>query len=118
MALARLISQGGSGLISLGANLLSRTCAHLVRSTNAGEAAKAQRRIEAISGIFRGRPAVPAVKALLSRHLGQPDWGNVRPPLHVLAGKERIALFQTFELCNDVAVPTRGTASKRNAILR
>jgi uncharacterized cysteine cluster protein YcgN (CxxCxxCC family)/dihydrodipicolinate synthase/N-acetylneuraminate lyase len=93
MMLAGLVGQGGSGLISPGANLLGRAC----RTVVDGAAQPQHQTIEAVSRMLRSRPGLPAIKALLARHFAEPARERVRPPLRPLDPADRLALFRSFD---------------------
>jgi uncharacterized cysteine cluster protein YcgN (CxxCxxCC family)/dihydrodipicolinate synthase/N-acetylneuraminate lyase len=97
--LAQLTSRGGAGLIGPGANLLGLYCAAIVRGANPEQTAVMQRMIETVGRVMQPRPAVPAIKALIARHTGRPEWGRVRLPLRPTTPNDRMALFQSFDAC-------------------
>jgi uncharacterized cysteine cluster protein YcgN (CxxCxxCC family)/dihydrodipicolinate synthase/N-acetylneuraminate lyase len=96
-ALGVLIQHGGAGLISPGANLLSRLCAAFAQSATPDQSAQVQKAIASASEILRSRPTVPVIKALLARHTGNPAWNTVRLPLRPLKQSERDVLFHAFD---------------------
>ena len=95
--LPALAERGGAGLIGPGANLLGRFCAEVLQPTRPDQTAEIRRAIEVASKAFRSGPALPAIKALLARHSGRPEWERVRPPLRLPRPTERAALFQAFD---------------------
>jgi uncharacterized cysteine cluster protein YcgN (CxxCxxCC family)/dihydrodipicolinate synthase/N-acetylneuraminate lyase len=97
--LADLTPRGGAGLIGPGANLLGLHCAAIMKGTKPEYMALLQRAIEAVGHVLRSRPPVPAIKALLARHTGRPEWGRLRLPLRPPGANERAALFQSFDTC-------------------
>lgn len=95
--LMTLVRHGGAGVIGPGINVLSRLCGELIEVTDPWRIGKSQQTIMTIGKILRGRPIVPAIKALLARHTGRPDWNRVRLPLCPPAPAERAALFHAFD---------------------
>ncbi len=94
-----LVRRGGAGVIGPGANLLSRACAQLLATTDPQATARLQQTITAIGKALRDRPTVPAIKTLLTRHTGRPEWNRMRLPLRPPAPAERTALFTAFDAC-------------------
>ena len=97
--LGPMISRGGAGLIGPGANLLGLHCGAIIRGATPEQTALIQRAIEAVERLISFRPAIPAIKAVLARHAGRPEWSCVRLPLRPPAPSETVALFQSFDAC-------------------
>ncbi len=95
--LGDLVNAGGSGLISPGANLLGRPCRQVIDPSWPAPGQDIHRAVETVSKALRSRPMVPALKALLARHLGRPGCDRVRLPLRPLRQAERIDLFRAFD---------------------
>lgn len=96
-SLDKLIQHGGAGLVGLDANLLGRLCAKLMGSGNPAEISKIKETIEGFRRTLQSIPAVPALKSLLARHSGRPEWERVRLPLRALRGSDRTSLFRAFD---------------------
>jgi uncharacterized cysteine cluster protein YcgN (CxxCxxCC family)/dihydrodipicolinate synthase/N-acetylneuraminate lyase len=94
-ALANLVQHGGAGLISARANLLGRFCAQIMQAAETQNVA--QIAVGAACKALPSRSVVPAIKALVARHTGQPNWGRVRLPLRPPLAAERAALFKAFD---------------------
>jgi uncharacterized protein len=95
--LGAMISRGGTGLIGSGGNLLGRQCAAIVRGARPEQVASIQDTIEAVERSVRLRSPISAIKALLARRTGRPQWGRVRLPLRAAAPSEQAALFALFD---------------------
>ncbi len=93
--LAKLVGRGGAGVISAGANILGRLDAQILRAPE--PTGQSQRTIESAIKAFRSRPVVPALKAIIARNTGRPDWSRVRPPLRPPGTQERADLFRAFD---------------------
>lgn len=109
-ALAKLVGRGGAGLIGPRANLVGRLCAQMMGATGAEPVAKIQPRLEAARNALRLSPAVPAIKALLGRHVGNLAWERMRLPLRPLTSTERAALFKAFDATGIRLQPAGETA--------
>jgi 4-hydroxy-tetrahydrodipicolinate synthase len=75
---------GGAGCISATANVHSAPIAHLFDTWRAADADAQQARLDVIRGIFQRFPMIPALKAAIAHHGGDPGWATVRPPLVAL----------------------------------
>lgn len=96
-ALAKLARGGGAGLIGPRANLHGRLCARVMDATEKDPVSKTQAALEAVRNALRPRPSVPAIKALLGRHAGNPGWDRTRHPLRPPTPVERTALYKAFD---------------------
>jgi 4-hydroxy-tetrahydrodipicolinate synthase len=59
--------------------------------------------VNAVRAAIEKRPVIPALKAILAHHAGDPGWEALRPPLVALASAQREALLadlaaQGFEM--------------------
>lgn len=97
-SLDTLIRHGGAGLVGLEANVVGRLCATLMQSGTPAEVSKIRGAIENFAKTLRQSPAVPALKSLLARHSGRPEWERVRLPLRTLRETDRTALLRAFDL--------------------
>jgi uncharacterized cysteine cluster protein YcgN (CxxCxxCC family)/dihydrodipicolinate synthase/N-acetylneuraminate lyase len=96
-ALASLVERGGAGLMGPGANLLSPLCAEILQPTRPELGAKIRQALDAASAVLRSCPTVPAIKTLLARHGGKPEWERVRLPLRPPNPDDRAELFRAFD---------------------
>lgn len=84
--LARAAALGCAGTISGMANLFPDRLARILATGRAPE------ELGALVAAVCAHPVVPAVKALVARHRGEPDWAHVRPPLAALPEAAAAAL--------------------------
>jgi 4-hydroxy-tetrahydrodipicolinate synthase len=93
------IRLGALGCISATANLNSTKIAEVIALCHAGEwgtAAGKHESVCAIRKLFQEYAPIPAQKALLARQLGQPSWGNLRPPLQPIATDRLTTLVEAL----------------------
>jgi 4-hydroxy-tetrahydrodipicolinate synthase len=83
---------GGAGCISATANVHPAPIARLFRTWQAADADAQQARLDEIRGAFQKFPMIPALKAAIARHGGDPGWATVRPPLVALTADQAAAL--------------------------
>ena len=83
---------GGAGCISATANVHPAPIARLFDTWQAGDADAQQARLDVIRGIFQKFPMIPALKAAIAHHGGDPGWAAVRPPLVALTPGQTSAL--------------------------
>ena len=72
---------GGAGCISATANVNPGAISRLYRSWQQPDADAQQKALDAIRGTFQKFPMIPALKAAVAHHAGQPEIATVRPPL-------------------------------------
>jgi 4-hydroxy-tetrahydrodipicolinate synthase len=84
---------GGPGCMSATVNLLAPQSAELYAKWQDAGADALQERLSELRATIGQFPPIPAMKALLARRSGHPDWARVRPPLVALeaAQAERLA---------------------------
>src|SRR5436190_8029230 len=75
---------GGRGCISATANVNPAAIARLYDTWQGVDADAQQARLDVIRGIFAKFPMIPALKAAVAHHGGEPSWATVRPPLVAL----------------------------------
>jgi len=90
--LLRTMRGGGAGCISATANVHPGPIAALFRTWREPDADARQARLDEIRGVFQKFPMIPALKAAIAHHAGDPAWGMVRPPLVPLAPAQASAL--------------------------
>lgn len=98
-ALQALLRQGGAGSITAAANVGSALSALVYRNWNGEAGAAAQLTLTAIRQVLRAAGQIPALKALMARHTGDPSWRNIRPPLLRLSAGQETTLFAAFDAC-------------------
>lgn len=90
--LHRAMQNGAGGAISGMANIHPERMRRIVDTGHEDRAHSAE------TDAVVARPVIPALKALLSRQSGVPDWTNIRPPLVALDDASRDALFASATL--------------------
>jgi 4-hydroxy-tetrahydrodipicolinate synthase len=88
---------GGTGCISATANVHPGPIARLFDTWRAPDADAQQARLDEIRGTFQKFPMIPALKAAIARHGGDPAWATVRPPLVELSPSQAEALGQELD---------------------
>lgn len=85
--LLRTLAAGGAGCITAGANVNPHGIAAVLRAHQAGQdPAQAQVAADQVRGALQRAPSmIPALKACIAHHAGDPAWRTVRPPLAGLA---------------------------------
>ena len=81
--------RGGVGCITATGNVNARAIDRLFREWRSPEAERLQEDVNAIRGAIEKRPVIPALKAILAHHAGDPAWLTLRPPLVELPASER-----------------------------
>ena len=81
--------RGGVGCITATGNVNASAIDRLFREWRSPEAERLQEDVNAIRGAIERRPVIPALKAILAHHAGDPAWLTLRPPLVELAAAER-----------------------------
>lgn len=84
---------GGAGCITATANVNPGAIDRLFREWRSPSAERLQEEVNAVRGAIERRPVIPALKAILAHHAGDPAWRTVRPPFVELAGAECDALL-------------------------
>ncbi|HSN92099.1 MAG TPA: dihydrodipicolinate synthase family protein, partial [Anaeromyxobacteraceae bacterium] len=84
---------GGAGCISATANVNAAAMDRLFRAWREPGAERLQEELNGIRSVVERLPAVPALKAIVAHHAGDPGWATVRPPLVELDAPRREALL-------------------------
>jgi 4-hydroxy-tetrahydrodipicolinate synthase len=84
---------GGVGCITATANVNAVAIDRLFREWRSPSADRLQEDVNAIRGAIERVPVIPALKAILAHHAGDPGWETLRPPLAALAPAQREALL-------------------------
>ncbi len=84
---------GGVGCITATANVNAVAIDRLFREWRSPSAERLQDDVNAIRGAIERVPVIPALKAILAHHAGDPGWETLRPPLVALAPAQREALL-------------------------
>ncbi|MDR3538356.1 MAG: dihydrodipicolinate synthase family protein [Acetobacteraceae bacterium] len=93
------LEKGGAGCITAAGNVNSAVAAQVYANPNspAGEAANVI--MSATRKAVISVPMIPALKVLVARNTGNPQWENVRPPHLKLTAAQKAQLFATFDAC-------------------
>jgi 4-hydroxy-tetrahydrodipicolinate synthase len=94
---------GGVGCITATGNVNAAAIDRLFREWRSPSAERLQDEVNAVRAAIEKRPVIPALKAILAHHAGDPGWEALRPPLVALAPAQREALLadlaaQGFEM--------------------
>jgi 4-hydroxy-tetrahydrodipicolinate synthase len=84
---------GGAGCITATGNVNAAAIDRLFREWDTASGERLQDEVNAIRGAVEKVPVIPALKAILAQHAGDPAWGTLRPPLVALAPAQRDALL-------------------------
>jgi len=84
---------GGVGCITATGNVNPGAIDRLYREWRSPEAERLQADVNAIRGAIEKLPVIPALKAIVAHHAGEPEWLTVRPPLVELAPERREPLL-------------------------
>jgi 4-hydroxy-tetrahydrodipicolinate synthase len=84
---------GGAGCITATGNVNPAAIVRLFREWRSPEADRLQAELNAVRGAVEKLPVIPALKAILARHAGDPVWRTVRPPFVELAAAPVEALL-------------------------
>ncbi len=96
-ALNRLLAVGGAGCITAAANVGCAVSAKVYANHGTAEGDAAQAILTTIRAAVTSAPLIPALKSLVARNSGNPDWLNIRPPHTQLTDAQEQALFRTFD---------------------
>ncbi len=83
---------GGVGCITATGNVNAAAIDRLYREWRSPEADELQGTLNGLRGAIEKLPVIPALKAVVAHHAGDPAWLTVRPPLVALAPAQRDAL--------------------------
>jgi 4-hydroxy-tetrahydrodipicolinate synthase len=98
-ALRALLQAGGAGCITAAANVGSAMSARVYAGWDQEVGAEAQATLAAIRKAVTSAALIPALKALVARHTGNPEWNNMRPPHLRLSAETARNLFAAFDAC-------------------
>jgi len=83
---------GGAGCISATANINPQAIYRLYTDWESEQADQLQKDLTDLRSIVQAYPMIPALKAVVAHHTGEPDWHVVRPPLTELTEDQRTSL--------------------------
>ena len=90
--LLQTMRQGGAGCISATANINPAAIDALFREWPSENADRLQERMNLIRNMTQSYPMIPALKSVIAKFSGCPEWRVVRPPLVALADADGVAL--------------------------
>ena len=82
------LKNGGAGSITATANVNIENIRKVFENWRDDSAEQLQKKINNVRKEFENYPAVPALKAIISKHREQPSWKTVRPPLEQLSAED------------------------------
>lgn len=82
------LKNGGAGSITATANVNIENIRKVFEHWRDNSAEQLQKKINNVRKEFENYPAVPALKAIISKHREQPSWKTVRPPLEQLSAED------------------------------
>jgi 4-hydroxy-tetrahydrodipicolinate synthase len=88
---------GGVGCITATGNVNAAAIDRLFRGWRSPDADRLQEEVNGIRGAVEKVPVIPALKAIVAHHAGDPGWLPVRPPLAPLAPTQRDALLADLQ---------------------
>jgi 4-hydroxy-tetrahydrodipicolinate synthase len=95
-----LLLIGSAGCITAAANVNSPIAAQVYDNFGNDVGAQMHETLSATRRAIVAAPAaIPALKALMSRHTGDTAWHNMRPPHLKLSGEQQAKLFAAFDAC-------------------
>ena len=84
---------GGVGCITATGNVNAAAIERLFAAWRSPEADRLQEELNGVRGVVEKLPVIPALKAIMADHSGDPAWLTVRPPLVELAPERREPLL-------------------------
>ncbi len=88
---------GGVGCITATGNVNPGAIGRLFRAWQTPEADALQEEVNEIRAVTERYPVIPALKAIVAHHSGDPAWRTVRPPLVALADGPREELLAELD---------------------
>jgi 4-hydroxy-tetrahydrodipicolinate synthase len=88
---------GGVGCITAIGNVNAPAIDRLYRAWRSAEADRLQDDVNRVRAATEKVPVIPALKAIVAHHAGDPAWATVRPPLVPLAPAARDALLAELD---------------------
>lgn len=87
------LRHGGVGCITATGNINAAAIERVHAGWQGPDAEALQEQANVVRGLVEKLPVIPAVKAVIAHHAGDPGWATVRPPLVALAEDRRDALL-------------------------
>jgi 4-hydroxy-tetrahydrodipicolinate synthase len=79
------LRHGGVGCITATGNVNAAAIERVYAEWQGPDADRLQEELNVVRGLVEKLPVIPAVKAIIAAHAGDPGWARVRPPLVDLA---------------------------------
>ena len=95
--LLRTMRAGGAGCISAVANIAPSGLVDLYQEWRAPDADARQATVNELRNLLQRYPMIPALKAAIAHHAGDPQWRAVRPPLVPLDERQRETLIDDLQ---------------------
>jgi 4-hydroxy-tetrahydrodipicolinate synthase len=95
--LLQTLRAGGAGCISAMANIIPIAIHRLYAAWQAADADAAQQKLSEFRQLMQRYPVIPALKAVVARYSGEPQWSTVRPPLEELSAAQYKSLMAALE---------------------
>ena len=93
-----LLQRGGVGCITACSNVTSQLAQDVYQAfKNEGGKSAANEPLVAIRNVIQQYPLSSALKELIARHTGNPQWQNTRPPFTNMDDVMRRKLFSEFD---------------------
>jgi 4-hydroxy-tetrahydrodipicolinate synthase len=91
------LRHGGVGCITATGNVNAAAIDRAYAGWQGPDAERLQEELNVVRGLVEKLPVIPAVKAVIAEHSGDPGWAAVRPPLVALAQDQRDALLAALK---------------------
>jgi 4-hydroxy-tetrahydrodipicolinate synthase len=91
------LRHGGVGCITATGNINAAAIDRVYAGWQGPDAESLQEELNVVRGLVEKLPVIPAVKAVIAEHAGDPAWAAVRPPLVALAAEPRDALLAALK---------------------
>ncbi|HXV23114.1 MAG TPA: dihydrodipicolinate synthase family protein [Alphaproteobacteria bacterium] len=88
---------GGIGCVSATVNVNPKAIHDLYVNWRAQDADDKQAALSATRAVIQSFSMIPALKAIIAHHVGDPDWVTVRPPLVALSAEQRHRLAEALD---------------------
>jgi len=95
--LLKNMRNGGAGCISATANINPAAIADLAANWQAPDAQGKQDEMNVLRTAVQALPLIPALKAVIAHHSGDPGWERIRPPLVELSAEQKAGLLRQLD---------------------
>ena len=94
------LRKGGAGSITATANINIANIKKVYENWQGDGSEKLQKKITTVRKAFENYPAIPALKAIISKYRESPNWATVRPPLQRLGAEDTVKLSSILKRLN------------------